>query len=166
MSDIFVQHLREIRLKESENKCQIFLLWNSLPDTCTWIATDRRKRERKIRTSSAAYLWSPSPRVWCNLNFLYRFPLVYYSAHCKYPQNYHVKQRPDIFLDLWRKTIKNLQARKYSKIISQTAWDYNNVLLFREHLSFLLHLNLLPRLTTNGTTCKMLLSSNLCERLS
>ena len=43
------------------------------------------------------YPLCPSPSVWCNLNFLYRFQFSYPVSHCRCLRNYHENPQPRTF---------------------------------------------------------------------
>ena len=43
------------------------------------------------------YPLCPSPSVWCNLNFLYRFQFSYPASHCRCLRNYHENPQPRTF---------------------------------------------------------------------
>lgn len=43
------------------------------------------------------YPLCPSPSVWCNLNFLYRFQFSYPASHCRCRRNYHENPQPRTF---------------------------------------------------------------------
>ena len=82
-----------------------YYLWRNGGTTCTrscstsWLiqttlTMDSRKGQLSLENT---YPWCPSPSVWCNLSFLYRFQFSYPASHYRCLRNYHENPQPRTF---------------------------------------------------------------------